>query len=260
MGFGFLMSFIKTHALSSLSYTFFINAVVAQLFILIDYFWTKVFRGFNNFGYYIMVDERLLLRGSLCVASVLIGFGCFIGRVGPKELLIAGIIHTIGYSFNEVIMYTQIHIFDAGASTTIHAFGAYFGLAVSWMLSKKIKPRKKAERSSSSHKIAMIGTFFLWIFWPSFNFGTSANNIYDQNFIVANTYYSLTGSCLSTFMLSALLGNHISMEDILNSTLSGGVIIAISSGFLYQPAVAIAIGIVGGIVSTLGSKYLTPFL
>ena len=91
------------------------------------------------------------------------------------------------------------HIFDAGASTTIHAFGAYFGLAVSWMLSKKIKPRKKAERSSSSHKIAMIGTFFLWIFWPSFNFGTSANNIYDQNFIVANTYYSLTGSCLSTY-------------------------------------------------------------
>jgi ammonium transporter Rh len=106
----------------------------------------------------------------------------------------------------------------------------------------------------------MIGTFFLWMLWPSFNFGASANNIYDQNFIVANTYYSLTGSCLSTFMMSALLGSQIAMVDVLNSTLAGGVIIDISSGFLYQPDVAIAIGIVGGIVSTLGFKYLSPFL
>lgn len=98
------------------------------------------------------------------------------------------------------------------------------------------------------------------MFWPSFNFGSSANNIYDQNYIVANIYYSLTGSRLSTFVMSSLLGSQIAMEDILHSTLAGGVVIGISSGFLYQPAVAIAIGIIGGIVSTLGFKYLSPFL
>lgn len=35
IGFGFLMTFIKTYALSALTYTFFINAAVMQLYILI---------------------------------------------------------------------------------------------------------------------------------------------------------------------------------------------------------------------------------
>ena len=50
------------------------------------------------------------------------------------------------------------------------------------------------------------------------------------------------------------------MEDILNATLAGGVIIGTSSGFLYHPALAIAIGIVGGVISTLGFHFLTPIL
>jgi ammonium transporter Rh len=39
IGFGFLMTFIKTHALSALSYTFFINAIVIQVYILLNPFW-----------------------------------------------------------------------------------------------------------------------------------------------------------------------------------------------------------------------------
>ena len=61
-------------------------------------------------------------------------------------------------------------------------------------------------------------------------------------------------------MTSAFLGDYLVMEDILNATLAGGVIIGTSSGFLYHPAVAIAIGIFGGVVSTLGFHFLTPFL
>ena len=43
IGFGFLMTFIKTHTFSALSYTFFINAIVVQLHILLSNFWVKVF-------------------------------------------------------------------------------------------------------------------------------------------------------------------------------------------------------------------------
>lgn len=43
IGFGFLMTFIKNHAFSALSYTFFINAIVVQLYILLSSFWKRVF-------------------------------------------------------------------------------------------------------------------------------------------------------------------------------------------------------------------------
>lgn len=43
IGFGFLMTFIKAHNFSALSYTFFINAIVVQLAILLQEFWKDVF-------------------------------------------------------------------------------------------------------------------------------------------------------------------------------------------------------------------------
>lgn len=39
IGVGFLMTFIKNYSWSSLSFTFFINAVVVQLYILLTKFW-----------------------------------------------------------------------------------------------------------------------------------------------------------------------------------------------------------------------------
>jgi len=45
IGFGFLMTFVKNHSWSALSYTFFINAVVVQLYLLLQPFWHKVFKG-----------------------------------------------------------------------------------------------------------------------------------------------------------------------------------------------------------------------
>ena len=45
VGFGFLMTFIKKNSWSALSYTFFINAVILQLYLLLQPFWNKVFEG-----------------------------------------------------------------------------------------------------------------------------------------------------------------------------------------------------------------------
>ena len=54
IGFGFLMTFIRTHSLSALSYTFFINAIVMQLYILFNAFWERVFTlGFTKTTEYI---------------------------------------------------------------------------------------------------------------------------------------------------------------------------------------------------------------
>jgi hypothetical protein len=50
------------------------------------------------------------------------------------------------------------------------------------------------------------------------------------------------------------------MEHILNATLAGGVIIGSTSGVLYHPGIALAIGFCGGIISTLCFQYLGPKL
>lgn len=52
-----------------------------------------------------------------------------------------------------------------------------------------------------------LGTIFLWVFWPSFN--SAPTTLGDgQHRTVLHTYYSLTASTLSTFALSALVGEH----------------------------------------------------
>ena len=85
----------------------------------------------------------------------------------------------------------------------IHTFGAYFGLAVSLMLwNKKAEDHKNNSSAYHSDLFAMIGTLFLWLFWPSFNGALAAGNA--QYRAVINTYFAMTAGVLSTFIFSIL--------------------------------------------------------
>jgi ammonium transporter Rh len=81
IGFGFLMTFIKLHAWSSLVYTFFINAITVQLYILLYNFWEKVFHG--EWDHKIYIKESSFTAASYSVAANLIAFGGVLGKVGP---------------------------------------------------------------------------------------------------------------------------------------------------------------------------------
>jgi ammonium transporter Rh len=57
IGFGYLMAFSKTTSWSAFSYTFFMNALMPQLYILINGFWKRVLiDGFNSNNYYIYIN------------------------------------------------------------------------------------------------------------------------------------------------------------------------------------------------------------
>ena len=80
------------------------------------------------------------------------------------------IVELVFYSLNEAILVVIMHISDIGGSLVIHTFGAFFGLAATLSFqAKNAKESKNMSSSYNSNLFAMIGTVFLWIYWPSFN-------------------------------------------------------------------------------------------
>ncbi len=56
--------------------------------------------------------------------------------------------------------------------------------------------------------------------------------------------------------MTSLVREKFSMEDILNATLAGGVAIGAACGIFINPAGALCVGLLAGIISTLGYRYL----
>jgi ammonium transporter Rh len=106
--------------------------------------------------------------------------------------------------------------------------GAYFGIAVAYMLYKTELTNPESEQREKtvyhSDVFAMIGTLFLFCFWPSFNAGVAAAGDARLRAIV-NTYISIASSVLLTYICSALLSKEkkFDMVHIQNATLAGGV-------------------------------------
>jgi ammonium transporter Rh len=72
---------------------------------------------------------------------VLVAFGAVLGRVGPLELLVMSVVQVIGYTLDEIVIYRILGMYDAGGSTVIHLFGAYFGMTVSYILGRFLPAR-----------------------------------------------------------------------------------------------------------------------
>jgi ammonium transporter Rh len=105
----------------------------------------------------------------------------------------------------------------------------------------------------------MIGTLFLFCFWPSFNAGTAYGD--GRLRAIINTYISICASVVLTFTVSALVGK--GKEEIIhiqNATLAGGVAIGAMADKDVGMFGAMIVGSVAGTISTLGYKYLLEIL
>ena len=128
-----------------------------------------------------------------------------------------------------------------------------------------------------------IGTLFLWLYWPSFNSALASGNA--QNRAIINTYFSMTGSVISTFIFSAVFDSHrklnmvqdrlsVDLEKntngifflvctqthIQNATLAGGVAVGSVANMVIQPWGALLIGFLAGFVSVVGYQYFSVSL
>ena len=103
LGFGYIMTVVKTNQLSVLVFTLFINALIIQWYLLIQGFWVQVFSGFRK-DLHIPLSEKLLIKACYCVVSNLISLMAVFGRINPTEILKVSLIHTVGYALNEQIV------------------------------------------------------------------------------------------------------------------------------------------------------------
>lgn len=143
----------------------------------------------------------------------------------------------------------------------VHTFGAFFGAVSTYFFQNKkalADDEKRCTGGYTSQLVAMIGTIFLWMFWPSFN-GALAYAVSQQRVIV-NTVTAISGSCIAAISMSRMFMDRLDMEVVLNATLAGGVSVGSASDLVVTAAISMAIGLIAGLVSAFGFLWLNGFL
>lgn len=140
-------------------------------------------------------------------------------------------------------------------------FGAYFGLAVAYMIGKP-SATTDSEGGHIADLFSLIGTIFLWIYWPSFNGGALEPNSAQQQRAIINTIFSLSGATIATFITSSVFSHNwkIRPVDIQNATLAGGVAIGAVCHMTLNLSDCILIGFAAGFASTVGFSRLQSIL
>ena len=234
VGFGFLMTFLKRHGYGSLSYNFMLAAFVFMWNMFVRTPPAPVAAAYHNQPSHTVrsavplcvhqcaawwegveaghasdrhaISMPLMVEGMFGAGAVLITFGAVLGKTTPSQLVVIAFWEVIFYSLNFMVGSLYLHASDAGGSMFVHAFGAYFGVALAFFLSPKGSGRVDHPYNGASYSsdlFSMIGTTFLWVFWPSFN-GALAADGHQLNAII-NTHLSLAGSVVAVFLASYLL-------------------------------------------------------
>lgn len=267
VGFGFLYQFLHGYGFSALGYTLLFGSLCLQWSVFVLWFMENAIghpevegMPHKTWADPIELTTRISLDSDVAAASFLIVFGCIIGRTSPMQLLPITILIIPFFFFNIYLSFTYMKTVDVGGGMMLHMFSAYFGLALCWVLQR---PGKETHHRKGgkyrSNVVAMVGTLFLWVYWPSFNAALAANF---QERVIGNSILGLAGGAVAAFVIDPLLRDEakFNMEATLNATIAAGVGLASVGNMAIPPGVAILIGFLSGAVSAVGFAFLTPFL
>jgi len=247
VGFGFLMVFVRKYGRSALTATFLLVSISLPTYMLI-----KSTGVFGEGG-----DEiKALILAEFAAASLLITAGAVLGRLKMPQYILLGLLFVPCYMFNEWIVLdgglglVEVGgVVDTGGSIVIHAFGALFGLGVAFTMTTRQEFEKTIEADATSDRYSMLGSMMLWVFWPSFCAALVSPE--QMPHTVVNVILALCGSTLTTYIFSVSLRKKISIADIANAALAGGVAIG-STCALSSHTMAAVTGILAGGISTFG--------
>ncbi|XP_022374361.1 RH-like protein [Enhydra lutris kenyoni] len=122
------------------------------------------------------------------------------------------------------------------------------------------KGLKVTQTEKRSSLFTMLGTLFLWIFWPSFNSALLDSPIERKN-AVFSTYYALAASTVTAISVSVLAHSQrkINMTHIHNAVLAGGVAVGASCHLIASPWLAMVLGFMAGLISIGGALCLPGY-
>jgi ammonium transporter Rh len=256
VGFGFLMVFVRRYGFGATTGTYLVVAVGLPLYMLM--------RANGIFAHEIAPNTvKALMYAEFAVASALIAMGAILGRLRVFQYALLALFLVPAYLLNEWLvldngMGLTAGFQDTAGSIIIHAFGAYFGLALSLALTTERQRSQPIESDATSDRFAMLGSMVLWLFWPSF--ATAIVPFEEMPQTVVNTVLALCGATLSTYFLSSWFHKgKTSIVDMANAALAGGVAIG-STCNIVSPTGAFAIGLLAGAVSVIGYVFIQPAL
>ncbi|XP_038127290.1 rh50-like protein [Cyprinodon tularosa] len=257
LGFGCLLAFFRFYGYGGMVFNFLTATFAIQWAILVQGY----FQFYHNGKIHLGVIN--LINAEFACAVVLISFGAVLGKTSPLQLLVMALLEVPVFAVTEWMVLKYLRINDAGGSILIHLFACYFGLGVTFVLYRSGLKEGHIKENTSYHSdiLSVIGTLFLWVFWPSFNSALTLKGD-DQHRAILHTFIGLSASTLTAFALSAMLNKNgkLTMADIQNVTLAGGVTVGASVDMMISPAVAYVLGMLGCTACMLGYKYLSPFL
>ncbi|XP_034541836.1 ammonium transporter Rh type B-like [Notolabrus celidotus] len=257
VGFGCLLAFFRFYGFSGMVFNFLTATFAIQWAILMQGFFQFYSDGKIHLG---VIN---LLNAEFACAVVLISFGAVLGKTSPVQLLVMALLEVPIFAVTEWAVLKYIRINDAGGSILIHLFACYFGLGATFVLYRPSLNKGHPKEITSYHSdiLSVMGTLFLWVFWPSFNSALTLKGD-DQHRAILHTFIGLSSSTMTAFALSAVFNKKgkITMADVQNVTLAGGVTVGASVDMMISPAAAYALGIMGCTACFLGYKYLTPFM
>ncbi|XP_021153066.2 ammonium transporter Rh type B isoform X1 [Columba livia] len=257
LGFGLLVAFLGRYGPGSMATSILTMAFAVQWAILIQGFLYFFLNG------KIHVGAQSMVSADFCTAAILISAGAILGRVNPVQMLLLTLLGVTLFSLNEYILLSLMGVSDSGGSLTVHTFGAYFGLMVSRILHQSQMDERKEQQDVGplSDVFAVVGTIYLWIFWPGFSSATTAHDN-TEPWAVLNTYFSLAASTLATFVLSPVLYEESTprMVQIQDAALASTAVMGMPGEMLVTPFGALVAGFLAGLISLLGFRFLTPVL
>ncbi|KAJ1176525.1 hypothetical protein NDU88_001803 [Pleurodeles waltl] len=259
LGFGFLFAFMRRYGFSGIAFNLLIAAVGVQWAVIMDGF---LFR-FQN--WMMLINLMSIVTAAMSTASVLISAGVLLGKVNPVQLVFLTVFEVTAFSANRWVLTEFLKIESQVSMMYLFIFGTYFGLAIAWIQSRPIIGREiKRDKEKSepiSELFSMIGTLFLWMFFPTFNSMLTENLAEKQN-AVYNTYYALAVSAVTAFAMSVMTNEKgkLNMMHIRNATLAGGVTISFSAYMINYPWIAMTLGLLAAMISILGFKSMQTCL
>ena len=274
IGFGMLYSVLRDQQWTSIFLVLVIGVISIEFSFFYYYLWANTFSPEDGGGWRkINIDFQILSTIEYTAASSLITLGALLGKLSLIQYFFIAIFETFFSSLNYFLCYEKLKIIDNGGSLTIHFFGAIFGLAASCILFcnesdfMRINNNPHITSNYYSNLFALIGTIFLFLFFPSFNVANiqmqDFKHYYDWKGLgyisenlryrgIINTYLSMIGSVLAAFIVPPLFyRGKLKMERILHASYVGGIIIGGSCTICSSAWSSIVIGFIGSTISII---------